>query len=172
MILNKSAQSSFLKLCFFFPSRWVHYFCHSIGIYYMHLKWKQTRISVLTAAVRETWVNTSFSGSLRRCARLLSKETRPSHRINKDVLRRWHRTIRLMLWFKGVSWFTYHSISDGLLMLIFKKGTFIITNKSLLNLETMHKDSTVFVNIMSCHILESPDDLVSVIQGSVLLFRH
>lgn len=64
----------------------------------------KTGISMLTAVIRETRVNTSLSGSLRRCARLLNEETWPSDRINKDVLRSWRtiRTMRPMLWFKGV----------------------------------------------------------------------
>lgn len=48
---------------------------------------------MLTAAIRETPVNTSLPGRLRRCARLLDQETRPSRHVNKDV-RRCRRTIR------------------------------------------------------------------------------
>lgn len=52
----------------------------------LHLKWKQAGIKMATAVKRRRRVNTSSSGSLRMSPRSQIAETRPSHRINKDVL--------------------------------------------------------------------------------------
>lgn len=151
LILNESAQSPFKGL-FYFPSRCVHCFCPSLAMYYMHLKWKQTQISRIEEKekIRETRINTSFSGSLRKYARLLSEESQPSQNINKDVQRRCGTIIRSVLWFKGILWFIVVFLMVSCFL---KKGQAIITNKTFswsYKLQTALLSSNIFfiVNIM------------------------
>lgn len=69
---------SFLKLCFVALPTF-------FSVSPLECWEKDPGFGMLTAAIRETRVNTSLSGRLRRRARLLDQETRPSRRVNKDA---------------------------------------------------------------------------------------